>query len=337
MSRDSNEIASALWIVAPGKAEIRRTAAPNPDAGSLRIRGLVSGISRGTESLVFNGKIPESEWQLMRCPFQEGEFPFPVKYGYAMVGVVETGPAEKIGHRVFCLHPHQSRFTIPAEAAFAIPAEVSTERAVLVPQIETALNATWDAAPRIGDRIAVVGAGVIGCLVAYLCSGILETAVTLIDTDEDRRDVAKVLGLAFATPSKGLPSGCDLVFHASGQAEGLDLGLSIAGFEATVIELSWYGITPVSIGLGGAFHSQRLTLRSSQVGHVASDRRSRWSPRRRLALAVDLAADPRLDVLVREETPFEALPAKLPSILGQPGALCHLVRYPDHLVLHPKS
>ena len=294
----------------------------------MRIRALVSGISRGTESLVFSGKIPESEWQRMRCPFQEGDFPFPVKYGYALAGVVEAGPAERIGERVFCLHPHQNRFTIPAEAALAIPAAVSSERAVLAPQLETALNATWDAGPRIGDRIAVVGAGTIGCLVAYLCARLPNTAVTLIDTNEERREVATALGMAFATPAAGLPGGCDLVFHASGQADGLNLSLSLAGFEATVIELSWYGTTPVPVGLGGAFHSQRLTLRSSQVGSVAPARRSRWSSRRRLALAMDLAADPRLDMLVRSESPFEALPALLPAILGRPGALCHLVRYP---------
>ncbi len=321
-------MALALWMVAPGRAEIRPAAAPSPVPGSLRIRALASAISRGTESLVFEGKIPESEWRRMRCPFQEGDFPFPVKYGYAMVGVVEAGPAERIGDRVFCLHPHQSRLTIPAEAALAIPPGISTERAVLAPQIETALNATWDAGPRIGDRIAVVGAGVIGCLVGYLCGRLPGTVVTLVDTDEDRSAVASALGLAFATPSEGLPSGCDLVFHASGQAGGLDLGLSLAGFEASVIELSWYGTTPVSIGLGGAFHSQRLSLRSSQVGSVAPERRSRWSLRRRLALAMDLAADPRLDVLVRGESPFESLPAVLASILGRPGALCHLVRYP---------
>jgi threonine dehydrogenase-like Zn-dependent dehydrogenase len=289
---------------------------------------LASGISRGTESLVFQGKIPESEWARMRCPFQEGDFPFPVKYGYALVGVVEAGPSERIGERVFCLHPHQSRLTIPAEAALAIPPGISTERAILAPQIETALNATWDAAPRIGDRIAVVGAGVIGCLTAYLCSRLPGTAVTLIDPNENRRDVAAALGLSFTTPNGDLPGGCDLVFHASGQADGLDLGLSLAGFEATVIELSWYGTAPVSIGLGGAFHSQRLTLRSSQVGSVAPDRRPRWSRARRLALAMDLAADARLDVLVQDESPFEALPAVLPAILGRTGALCHLVRYP---------
>ena len=267
-------------MVAPGRAEIRPAAAPLPGAGSLRIRALVSAISRGTESLVFEGKIPESEWHRMRCPFQEGDFPFPVKYGYALVGVVEAGPAARIGDRVFCLHPHQSQFTLPAEAVLPVPHGLSTERAALAPQIETALNATWDAAPRIGDRIAVVGAGVIGCLVGYLCGRLPGTAVTLIDPNEERRRVAAALGLSFATPSEDTPSGCDLVFHASGQADGLDLDRSLAGFEASVIELSWYGTTPVSIGLGGAFHSQRLTLRSSQVGAVAPDRRSRWSHRR---------------------------------------------------------
>jgi NADPH:quinone reductase-like Zn-dependent oxidoreductase len=327
LSRVSDETAEALWMVAPGLAEIRPASAPFPDPGHLRIRALASGISRGTESLVFEGKIPESEWQRMRCPFQEGEFPFPVKYGYALAGVVEAGPAERIGERVFCLHPHQTRLTVPLEAALPIPRNISNERAILAPQIETALNATWDGAPRMGDRIAVVGAGVIGCLVGYLCGQLPGTAVTLIDINENRRDVATALGLSFATPSNGPPSGCDLVFHASGQGAGLDLSLSLAGFEATVIELSWYGTAPVSIGLGGAFHSQRLTLRSSQVGSVAPSQRSRWTRNRRLALAMNFAADPRLDVLVRNESPFASLSAILPSILGQPGALCHLVRY----------
>jgi NADPH:quinone reductase-like Zn-dependent oxidoreductase len=328
LSRESDETAAALWLVAPGRAEIRPAEAPLPAAGALRLRALVSAISRGTEALVFQGKVPESEWQRMRCPFQEGDFPFPVKYGYALVGRVEDGPAERIGSRVFCLYPHQSRVTLPAEAALAIPAGLPIERAALAAQMETALNATWDGAPRIGDRIAVVGAGVIGCLVGYLCGRLPRTAVTLVDPDESRREVASALGVSFATPDDRPPQDCDLVFHASGQSSGLELSLSLAGFEATVIELSWYGSAAVSVGLGGAFHSQRLTLRASQVGTVAPARRARWSRQRRLAQAMLLTADPRLDILVRSETPFEALPDALPAILGEPGALCHLVRYP---------
>jgi NADPH:quinone reductase-like Zn-dependent oxidoreductase len=315
--------AHALWTVAPGRAELRPVTLPAADGGSLRVRALVSGISRGTESLVFHGRVPESEWTRMRCPFQEGDFPFPVKYGYAMVGTLE----DQLGKRIFALYPHQDRFVIPNDWAIPVPDAVSSERAVLAPQMETALNATWDSGPRIGDRIAVVGGGAIGCLVAYLCRRIAGTEVTLIDVDQGRRVVAGALGVNFATPNDPLPENCDLVFHASGKSEGLDLALGLAGFEAAIVELSWYGTNPVSAPLGGAFHSQRLTLLSSQVGNVAPARRPRWPHNRRLAKALSLCTDPALDCLVADETPFADLPQKLPTVLGAPGALCHLVRY----------
>jgi NADPH:quinone reductase-like Zn-dependent oxidoreductase len=323
-----NELSqNALWIIGPGQAALRPVDAQVADADALEIRALVSGISRGTESLVFQGKVPESEWARMRCPFQEGAFPFPVKYGYAMVGEIAGGPAARLGERVFCLYPHQSRFAIPAGSAITIPDAVSTERAVLAPQMETALNASWDAAPRIGDRIAIVGGGVIGCLTGYLCAQMPGVSVTLIDTNPDRRRVAEGLGMGFATPDENPPGGCDLVFHASGNAKGLSLALSLAGFEATITEMSWYGADAIPVGLGGAFHSQRLTLQSSQVGAVSPARRARWDTARRLALALALCADPRLDILVAEETPFHSIAERLPAILGQPGALCHLIRY----------
>jgi threonine dehydrogenase-like Zn-dependent dehydrogenase len=320
-----NPYARALWTVAPGRAEIRDEILPAPKPGEVTVRSLQSGISRGTEALVFAGRVPESEWARMRCPFQSGDFPFPVKYGYAAVGIVEVGPAEHIGQRVFCLHPHQSRFTLPASAAIPVPDAVPTRRAVLAAQIETALNATWDAAPRIGDRIAVVGGGAIGCLTAWLCARLPGTQVTLIDPNPDRETVAEALGCAFGPP----PEGCDLVFHASGTGEGLSLALSLAAFEAEIIDLSWYGDAAVTVPLGGAFHSQRLSLRASQVGSVAPARRGRWSHARRLALALSLAVDPRLDVLVAEATCFDRLLAALPDILGGPGALFHRVLFDD--------
>jgi NADPH:quinone reductase-like Zn-dependent oxidoreductase len=319
--------AQALWVTGPGQAELWPAMPIESSPDSLRIRALLSGISRGTESLIFHGKVPESEWDRMRCPFQEGDFPFPVKYGYAMVGQVENGPADRIGERVFSLYPHQSRFTVPAVAAIPVPDAVSSPRAVLAAQMETAMNATWDAAPRIGDRIAVVGGGVAGCLLAYLCAGLPGTDVTLIDINPSRAPIAATLGAKFATPDQSLPTGCDLVFHTSGSAAGLTLALTLAGFEATVVEVSWYGSQQVAVGLGGSFHSQRLTLLSSQVGSVSGTRRSRWDHRRRLSKALSLCADPRLDVLVADETPFADIPARLPEILGAPGALCHLIRY----------
>jgi hypothetical protein len=319
-------LARALWMSGPGRAEIRAQGIGDLAAGELSVRALQSGISRGTEALVFAGKVPESEWARMRCPFQEGDFPFPVKYGYAMVGQVEGGSPALLGRRVFSLFPHQTRFLLPENAAIIVPDDVPTHRAVLAGQIETALNASWDAAPRIGDRIAVVGGGTIGCLVAWLCARMPETRVTLIDPNPAREAVAKTLGCSFSAPDTA-EGDCDLVFHASGTGEGLALAVSLAGFEAEVIELSWYGTQPVTIPLGGAFHSQRLTLRSSQVGAVASARRARWSHKRRLSLALSLAADPCLDVLVEKVTSFEHLPDALPEILGKPGALFHRVSY----------
>ncbi|MBC7801121.1 MAG: zinc-binding alcohol dehydrogenase, partial [Gemmatimonadaceae bacterium] len=258
---------------------------------------------------------------------QDGAFPFPVKYGYSVAGVVEEGPDLLVGAAVFCLHPHQTRFTVPARDVVPIPDGVSNHRAVLAPQIETALNATWDAPPRPGDRIAVVGAGVIGCLVAWLCAQVPGCAVQLFDTDPARRQVAERLGIPFMTPGAAVSRGCDLVFHSSASADGLELALDLAGAEATVVELSWYGAGAIPLRLGGAFHSQRLTLRASQVGMIAPERRARWDGRRRLALALSLAADPRLDALVEASTPFDALPAALPAILGRPGALCHRIAY----------
>jgi hypothetical protein len=299
---------------------------PAPRDGEVLVRALQSGISRGTEALVFAGRVPEVEWARMRCPFQEGEFPFPVKYGYASVGVIEDGSADRLGQRVFCLYPHQSLFALPGDAAIAVPDDVPTSRAVLAAQIETALNASWDLAPRIGDRIAVVGGGTIGCLVAWLCGRLPGTEVTLIDINPGRAAIANVLGVRF-TQGHEAPRNCDAVFHASSTSEGLSLALSLAGFEAEVMELSWYGDSLVTVPLGGAFHSQRLSLRSSQVGAVSPSRRVRWSHARRLGLALSLATDPRLDALVQEATSFDSLPRSLPSLLSSPGALFHRVIY----------
>lgn len=320
--------ARALWFTAPGRADIRPATAPAPGADEVRVRSLTSGISRGTESLVFAGRVPEGEWTRMRGPHQEGDFPFPVKYGYAAAGIVEAGPADWLGAPVFCLHPHQTRFTIPLRDTLRIPPGVPPRRAVLAPQIETALNATWDAPPCAGDRIAVVGAGVIGCLVAWLCAQIPGCQVQLIDIDPGRHAVATALGVPFSLPGGAAP-GCDRVFHASASAAGLERALTLAGLEATVVELSWYGAGTIPVALGGAFHSQRLRLMASQVGMVAPARRARWDGPRRLALALSLAADPRLDALVAAETPFEDAPAALANILAQPGALCHRIVYDE--------
>jgi threonine dehydrogenase-like Zn-dependent dehydrogenase len=319
--------ARAFWVTSPGHGEIRVQPLRSPEPGELLIRTRWSAISRGTESLVFRGEVPESEWRRMRCPFQEGEFPAPVKYGYSSVGIVEDGPAEVLGRRVFCLHPHQDRFIVPSDAVVDVPDTVPDRRATLAANMETAINGMWDATPGPGDRIAVIGAGVVGCLVAALAARLPGAEVELIDIDPTRGVIATAFGCDFATPEKAFPE-ADLVVHASGSPAGLDAALTIAGLEATVLEMSWYGTRIVPLQLGGAFHSRRLTLRSSQVGAVPASRRQRWSHRRRLTLALSLLRDPVFDVLLTGETEFTELPALMPQLAASSaGVLCHTLRH----------
>ena len=319
--------ARAFWLTEPGRGEIRTAPLRAPGADEVLVRAMRSGISRGTESLVFQGRVPPSQYAAMRCPFQEGEFPAPVKYGYASVGVVEAGPAALAGRRVFCLHPHQDRYVVPAEAVTPIPDAVSDARGVLAANMETAVNGLWDAAPRIGDRIAVVGAGVVGCLIAALAARPPGTRVELIDPDLRRARVAAQLGCVHATPATATAE-ADLVIHASGTAEGLAIALRLAAFEATVVEMSWYGDQAVPAPLGEAFHAKRLTLRASQVGSVATAQRPRWSAQRRMKLALDLLSDPVFDALLSGESRFDDLPATLARLAATPdGALCHTIIY----------
>lgn len=321
--------AQACWVVSPGLAEIRdETLPPLPD-GFARVRTLHTGVSRGTEGLVFRGEVPASEVQRMRAPFQAGDFPCPVKYGYVNVGRVEAGPSELLGLEVFCLHPHQTVFQVPASALVPLPAGVPAARAVLAAHLETAINALWDAQPNPGDRIAVVGGGTLGLLVAWLAARLPEGRVEVVDTHPARAGIAAALGAGFALPEQAQPL-ADLVIHTSGQSAGLATALRLAAFEATVLELSWYGSRPVSVPLGEAFHSQRLTLKSSQVGHVAQRQRDRWSHRQRLELALSLLTEPALDALITHSAPFAELPQVLERLAGPgaPDTLCQRIDYP---------
>ncbi len=317
--------ARALWITAPGVAELRdEEVAPGP--GEVLVEARVSGISRGTESLVFRGGVPKPERARMRAPLQGGSFPFPVKYGYAAVGTVREGSPALLGRDVFVLHPHQDVFAAPAEMAVPLPAGVPAGRAVLAANMETALNVVWDAGALPGDRIAVVGAGVVGLLAGWICARLPGTEVTLVDVNPARAPLAASLGCGFAVP-EAAPVDCDLVIHASASGEGLATALAAAGLEATVVEASWYGDRPPTVGLGGAFHSRRLRLVSSQVGLVPTGRRARWSNRRRLEVALGMLAEPALDLLVSGETAFRDLPARYGAILDEPGTLCHRIHY----------
>ena len=321
--------ARAFWLRSPDHGEIRDVELPAPGEGEVLVRTLWSGVSRGTETLVFRGGVPVSQYAAMRAPFQEGDFPGPVKYGYLNVGVVEEGPDALVGRTVFCLYPHQTRYVVPVGAVTLVPDSVPAERAVLAGTVETAVNALWDASPLAGDRIAVVGGGMIGCSVAALIARFPGVRVQLVDADPGRAKTAEALGVDFALPQDALGE-CDLVVHASATEAGLARSLELLTAEGTVIELSWYGDRRISLPLGEAFHSRRLTVRSSQVGTVSPSARPGRTYADRLALALDLLAEPALDALITGESDFEELPDVLPKLAsGEIPALCHRVRYPD--------
>jgi 2-desacetyl-2-hydroxyethyl bacteriochlorophyllide A dehydrogenase len=320
--------ARAFWVAAPGRGEIRVETLPAPADDEAVVRALFSGVSRGTEALVFQGRVPASEHERMRAPFQAGSFPAPVKYGYANVGTVERGPAHLKGRRVFTLYPHQTRYVVPARAVSVLPDSVPPERAILSANLETAINGVWDARPHVGDRVTVIGAGTVGCLVAWIAGRIHGCDVELVDINPRRASIARALGVRFADPSSAARE-ADVVIHASGAASGLALALGLAAFEATIVEMSWYGEGDVPVALGREFHARRLTLKSSQVGHIAATQRARWDSARRMRLVFDLLADPMLDVLITGESEFDSLPSVMGQLATAPGdTLCHRIRYP---------
>jgi threonine dehydrogenase-like Zn-dependent dehydrogenase len=319
----------AFWLRAPGYGEIRPVELPEPGPGDVVVRTLRSAISRGTETLVFRGAVPPAERTRMRAPFQEGDFPGPVKYGYLNVGAVEEGPAELRGRTVFCLYPHQTAYVVPAGAVAVVPEAVPASRAVLAGTVETAVNALWDAGPLVGDRVAVVGAGMVGCCVARLLQQFPGVRVTLVDVDSGRAAVAAALGVDFALPEEA-DGGLDLVVHTSATSAGLQRSLELLAAEGTVIDLSWYGDTEVRLTLGGAFHSGRLGIRSSQVGTLSPARASRRTTADRLALALELLRDPSFDALLTGESPFDELPDVMARLAdGSVPALCHTIAYGD--------
>lgn len=320
--------AHALWYVGKGEVELRAEPVTGPAPDEVVIRTLFSAISRGTERLILYGTVPQNEWERMRAPLQAGKFPFPVKYGYCAAGIVETGPLDLEGRTVFVLHPHQDLFVAPASLAVLVPDGVPPRRATLAANMETALNAVWDAGCGPADRIVVVGGGAVGMLVGYLTSRMPATDVTLVDIVPGREQIAAQLGVRFALPPEA-PAEADVVFHTCATAQGLATAIRAAGLEGTIVELSWYGDGTIPVPLGGAFHSRRLKLISSQVGQIAPTRRPRWTHRRRLEAAVSLLQDPRLDALITEEIDFADAPTRLPQTLAPdaPG-LVSVIRYP---------
>lgn len=327
ISHEQEHEAQAYWVTESGHGELRPEAIPTPGPKEALVRTLYSGVSRGTERVVHEGRVPERVADLMHAPHQEGDFPGPVKYGYLSVGVVEQGPDNWLGKTVFSLHPHQDFYVVPTNQLTAIPADVPARRAVLTGIVEVAINALWEAGPRLGDRVAVVGGGLVGGVLATILRKYPLGRLQLVDADTDKRDLAEKLNINFALPDEA-ENDCDIVFHCSAANEGLKLSLQLAGDDSDVIELSWFADKEVTLPLGEDFHARRLTIRSSQVGVVALPRRHRRTNAQRLELAANQLRDPVFDTFLSSECQFQNLPTSLVKLFEKPGGFCHVVAYP---------
>lgn len=325
------QMSRALWYAKAGAVELRAEQVPKPGPDEAQVRTLYSGISRGTERLIFSGQVGASEYERMRAPLQTGSFPFPVKYGYCAVGTVDIGPSALQGKAVFCLHPHQEVFNAPISMLVPVPDGVPAKRATLAANAETALNALWDAGAGPGDRIVIVGAGIVGLMVTAIAARLPGAEVTVVDIDASRTKLVERFGAKFQAAGSGQQAAddADIVVHTSVTPAGLNTAISLAGLEGTIVELSWYGDKPVTIDLGGPFHSKRLKLISSQVGQVSPGHRPRWSYRRRMETALRLLAEiPALDALVIDEISFADTPTLFPQLFApDAGGLAPVVRY----------
>jgi 2-desacetyl-2-hydroxyethyl bacteriochlorophyllide A dehydrogenase len=318
----------AYWVEAAGRGALRSEPAREPGPGEVVLRAAFSGISPGTERLVGLGRVPAASAAAMACPGMSGSFALPVSYGYSLAGVVEGGPLH--GRAAHVMHPHHERAVVAGDRLVLLPDAVSTPRATLLPNLETALNATWDAELAGDEPVAVVGAGAVGLLVAFVLGATHRGAVTLVDADAERRRRAAELGwVRTVVAGEELPRDhFAVVFHASGSAAGLQLALDALGFEGRVLELSWYGDQPVTLELGGRFHWQRQRIVASQVGTIAPRHRAAGRAARTAAVLL-LLADARLDALLDAPVPFDALPAFFAGLYrGEPVPPCPLVAYP---------
>ncbi|MEM7056601.1 MAG: zinc-binding alcohol dehydrogenase [Pseudomonadota bacterium] len=319
--------AHALVYSGPRQTRIDEVVLPDMAPGLVEVVAECSAISRGTERLVFEGRVPEAEWTRMRAPHQVGAFPFPVRYGYASVGRVAAGPQKLLDRHVFCLFPHQTRYRVPVDAVVPVPKDVPPARAVLAANMETALNAVWDAAPQPGMRCLVVGAGLLGALITACLSSRSDISVDVTDKKADPVVKWADVDVNFMSPQDVVPQSFDLAFHTSASGPGLQTAIDALNFEGRLIELSWHGDRKVEVRLGGNFHANRLQIISSQVGHIAPSRRNAISYSDRLALALDALHTEWLDQLITEEIAFSALPEELPRLLhaDAPGIATRIV------------
>ena len=318
--------ARAFWLAAGGRGLIRAEALPDPPADWCVVKTRFSAVSPGTERLVALGRVPVSLREEMRCPYMGGHFPFPVKYGYSLVGEVVSGPADLRGRAVHVLHPHQDICVVRREDVRPLPAGLPAERATLASNLETAVTAVWDSGAVLGERALVVGFGIVGSLIARLLSLSPGIDLEIVEPRRDRRMLAERMGFK-AFPEPG-PGAFDLAFDAGGTPAGLQAAIDRVGVEGRVVAVSWFGARPVPLVLGGSFHSRRKRIVASQVSRIPGFLAPRWDVRRRTELVFRLLDRPEFDLHLSPPIPFSGLPELFRALRRRsPAGLGPLIAY----------
>jgi 2-desacetyl-2-hydroxyethyl bacteriochlorophyllide A dehydrogenase len=309
--------ARELWFTAPGRVELREGAAVSVQEGQVRVRGLRSGVSQGTELLLFKGEGPTPFDPSLDTP---GTPTYPRRYGYAWVGEVteSRAAAVQVGTRIFGLLPHGDEHVVHAARLRALPDDVPAERAVLAANLETALNVVWDAGVALGDEVVVLGGGVVGSLVGHVAR-LGGAQARVLEPSEPRRRAAQRLGLDAVSPESAGSKLADIVVEASGNPAALDQAISLAREEGVVAVASFYGERVAAVRLGSEFHRRRLSLKASQVSRLPPSRAPGWSFERRFGLVARLLADSRLDALLERPLPFAEAPAWYAHLAEAPG------------------
>lgn len=307
----------SVWFSSAREVDVRPETMPDVGPREVRVVATASAVSHGTEMLVFRGQIPEG--LELDLPTLRGSFDFPIKYGYASAGrVVEAGADVrrlKPGDPVFVHHPHQSTYVVPEAMPVRLPDGLDPTLGVFLANVETAANVVIDAAPRLGERVAVFGQGVIGLLITQLLRRTGPGQIIVVEPVARRRELARQVGADVALDANADVvsaireltdgAGVDLVIEASGSVGALDRALETLAFGGTCVVCSWYGTKPVQLRLGGPFHHRRLRIVSSQVSTIDAALQPRWTQQRRLALARDLLADLELGALISHRIPVE--------------------------------
>ena len=311
-----------------------------PQANEILVETLYTGISHGTEMLVYRGEVaPGLELDPSLKTFK-GCFGFPIKYGYSNVGrIIELGSRVsglRKGDIVFAHNPHETIYTISENQAMKLPEAVLPSWGIFIASVETAINCVWDANIHLGESVVIFGQGIIGLLITQLMRISGAGRIFTVDKLEKRRNISQKLGADFAfDPNKAnLPSviteltdgiGADVIIEASGSPDALDSALKLAAFQGTVVVVSWYGTKPVTLNLGEDFHRERVKIKSSQVSFVDPSLTPRWNIGRRMALALKILPQLNLKELISHIYPFEEAPSAYDKIDKNPEEVLQVI------------